>query len=643
MKSGLFVNPTKRLSFNFDGRDFTAFAGDTVATALWRNGVKTLSRSFKYHRRRGVLSLSGADANTLMDIDGAPNAPADRTAVAAGMVARARHCRGNAENDRLAAMNWLSPFLPPGFYYKAFFRPHGAWQLWEPLIRRLAGIGEVNPAAKTAHVEKVYDFCDTAIIGGGPAGLSAALAAARGGDSVCLLDKNPQIGGALNWRGGARALIAEVKEEKNIRVFASCEATGVFADNLIAAHGAQHSLRLRAQKIIYATGARDAPVVFANNDLPGVMLVSAALRLAFLYDLACGRRAVILAGSAADADAARMLQNYGVSVAAVFNLSGKDEEWAKSLAADGFAVRDEIGEFAAIGKQCVAGVRAVCGGRRLEIPCDCILMNGGVIPAAELPAAAGVFFGYDETLRRPAASHPSLAGAVNNRAALDSAQKDGIAAATGGARPPADKTPPPENIFLPGGREKAFADFDEDLQLKDLDDAIDEGFDDIQLLKRYTTAGMGPSQGKLTNITIMRHLARRRRCAPGEVGQVTARPPAAAETLAQLAHSPRPGKNTALHRQHVHLSASFMNAGAWRRPAHYGGAEKESRAVRENAGIIDISTLGKIMLSGPDAAKLLEHLYTGKFAGQKNRRRPLCADAGRIRRHRRRWSCRTAG
>lgn len=623
MKPGLFIDAGKRLAFDFEGRRITALAGDTIATALWREGTKTLSRSFKYHRRRGILSLSGADANTLVDVGDAPNVQADRQAAAADLVVRARHCWGGVENDRLAFMNLLSPLLPPGFYYKAFFKPHGAWPRWEPLIRRLAGLGAVNPAATHIHVDKIHGFCQLAVIGGGPAGLAAALAAAGAGKTVCLLDKNPQLGGTLNWRGGDRTMVDEVTAEKNIKSIVSCEATGVFADNLIVAHTPDYSLRLRADKIIYATGTRELPAVFTNNDLPGVMLVAAALRLAFLYDLACGRRAVMLVGSSADADAARALQNYGVNIAGVFNIAAAGAEWAQALAADGFAVHHNITAFAATGRHAVSGVCATADGRRVQLTCDCLLINGGAIAAAELPASAGIAFPYDTTLRRPVAAlaaetpHATLAGALNNRRSLAAAIADGSAAATDKDRPPADLTPLPEQLLLWDGRGKAFVDFDEDLQLKDLDAAIGEGFDDIQLLKRYTTAGMGPAQGKLTNLLVMRHLANRRQCDPATAGQVTARPPATAETLAQLAHSAPPIKRTALHSSHVHLSAAFMPAGAWLRPAHYINAANEALAVRENAGIIDISTLGKIQISGPDAAVLLERLYTGKFTKQK--------------------------
>jgi sarcosine oxidase subunit alpha len=390
----------------------------------------------------------------------------------------------------------------------------------------------------------------------------------------------------------------------------------VFEDNLIVATQPNCAWRLRAEQIIYSTGARELPAVFTGNDLPGVMLVSAALRLAFLYDLACGKRAVILASCSADADAARALTNYGVSITAILNLAAKDAPWAAQLTADGFDVRHNVTVFTATGTQSVSGANAIIDGTQEKFSCDCVLMNAGSIPASELPAAIGITFPYDDVLCRPVIEHAALAGAVHNRPSLSAAIADGAEAMNGGTRPPADTTPSPASAVLWDGKGKAFVDFDEDLQPRDLDDAIDEGFDDIQLLKRYTTAGMGPAQGKLTNIHAARHLAQRLNCAVSMVGQVTARPPAAAETLAQLAGEEHPIKRTVLHGQHTHLSAQFMPASAWLRPAYYIGAEKESLAVRQHIGMIDISTLGKMQITGPDAAVLLERLYTGKFQKQ---------------------------
>lgn len=630
---GLFISPSRAMHFDFDGRRIAAMEGDTVAVALWRAGVKTISRSFKYHRRRGILSLSGADGNTLADIDGEPDVRLDRVRAKPGMVVRSRHADGNAEQDRLSAMGMLSPLLPPGFYYRAFYKPHGAWPRWEPLIRRLAGRGHVNPAARPPAADIRRDFCDVAVIGAGPAGLAAATAAARTGARVIVIDKNPLPGGSLNWRGGERSIIDEAQRESGIRFFLSCEASGEYGDDFIAAHGEDASWRIRAKAVVHAQGARDTPAVFRNNDLPGVMLTSAALRLAFLYDLACGRRAVMLAAGEQDAAAARALSRYGVPVAAVFNIGDSDAPWMRRLAEDGFAVHDRISSFEALGGSCVEGARAVAGGREVRTACDCILINGGAMPSAEAAAATGISFPYDSDLRRPAASHSALAGAVHNRGSLAGALEDGrlageLAAAraeTDGAfgedavatnmqaRPPADSEPSPENVFLWGGRGKAFVDFDADLQPRDLDDAIDEGFDDIQLFKRYTTAGMGPSQGKLTNILVLRSLlARRPHEGGGAPAQITARPPAAAETLLQLARRPAPIRRTPLHHANAHLAAKWMTAGAWLRPARYGaGVEEEAQAVRRRAGVADISTLGKIQVSGPDAAALLGRLYAG--------------------------------
>ena len=619
MKYGVFINPEERVPFTFAGDAYTGYAGDTVATALWRTGIKTLSRSFKYHRRRGILSLCGADANTLMDIDNEPNVPADRARLKPGLTALPRHTLGGLQRDQLSVLGCFSRFFPPGFYYKTFFKPSGAWLKWEPLIRRLAGLGEVDVSARYHPAHPRYAFCDVAVIGGGAAGLAAARGAARQGKQVILLDKNPLLGGALNWRGMTAAgqqLLDDVAAA-DIQVLLNCEATGVFTDGMIYAAQPECSWRIRAGQVIYAVGARELPAVFANNDLPGVMLISAALRLALLYDLAAGSRAVVVVSDSADAEAVCVLAEYGILIAAVLNLAGEDAPWLTTLTTAGFTVYHHISELSAVGSECVRSVRVVAGGKEMQFTCDCLLVNAGRMPAAELPASAGIPFHYDDFLCRPVATDAAVIGAAAGRYDLATAIADGDTSGGDGQRPPSDAVPAPAHVVLWDGSGKAFVDFDEDIQPRDLDDAIDEGFDDIQLLKRYTTAGMGPAQGKLTNLLVARHLARRRQCPASEVGQVTARPPAAAETLVQLASTPHPVQYSALHREHVHLAADFMSAGVWRRPLSYCGEEREAAAVREQVGIIDISTLGKLQITGEDAVVLLERLYTGRFQKQK--------------------------
>ena len=630
MKHGLLVNAANRVPFSFDGQQLSCFEGDTIATAMWRNNVKTLSRSFKYHRRRGILSLAGYDANTLVDIKDSPNTNAEIHKVTPGMEARSIHCSGSLESDRLAVLTAASPLLGAGFYYKAFYKPAGAWRYWEPVIRRLAGLGTVDAKASMT-ADKFNEFCDVAVVGGGPAGISAAINASKGGASVCLLDKNPLIGGSLNWLPGGEdekdKLNAELLAQSGVRVMTEWEVTSIFDDNyILAAKGAQTLMRLRAKKIIIATGVRTLPVVFSNNDLPGIMLTPSALRLAYGYDLSCGTTVVMLASDETDVIAARALAAYGIKIAAVFNLNDAECEWAKTLIREGFSVYHELSSFAADGRHKVQEISAKAGGKKLHIKCDCILMNAGRVPVTELAASAGVNFSYDDNLHTLYAVNQSnivLAGAVNGRLSLDNAIADGEAADSDNERPQKDTVALPANpVYVSKSLHngKAFIDFEEDLQPKDLDEAIDEGFNDIQLLKRYTTAGMGPAQGKLGNLQVLRHLARRLGKPTSTVGQVTARPPAAAETFAQLAGANvhlQPLRRSALHHQHKHLSASFMNAGSWQRPAIYQNAEEEAGKLRNDAGLIDVSTLGKIQISGDDATAFLGLLYTGGFLKQK--------------------------
>ena len=446
-----------------------------------------------------------------------------------------------------------------------------------------------------------------------------------------MLDKNPVIGGSLNWLGGGEAekdrLIADLQAQTDVRVMPDWEAKSVFDGSFVIAAKSKQLLRLRAKKVVIATGARSLPAVFINNDLPGVMLTSAAMRLAHYFDLSCGSCAVMLACDETDAIAARTLRGYGVNIAAVFNLCEEQSEWADSLAQDGFAVHSGLSAFSVQGKNSVQSVRAKAGERSLHINCDCVLMNAGRTPITELPAAAGVVFTYNENLHTLSADDKKFTDRCcfsRRRRRMSFAQCRRCRRRSGGN---GDKRPPKDAAVLPSNpvyvnakkhRGMAFIDFDEDLQPKDFDEAIDEGFDDIQLLKRYTTAGMGPAQGKLGNLLVLRHLARRLGKPASAVGQVTARPPATAVTFAQLAgYHLQPLRLSALHRQHKHLSASFMNAGSWHRPAIYRDPEKEAVALRNDAGIIDVSTLGKMLISGDDAPLFLERLYTGKFQKQK--------------------------
>jgi sarcosine oxidase, subunit alpha len=304
---GLLIDRNKPLSFSFNGNTYHGFAGDTIASALAANGRWLLSRSFKYHRPRGPLTMAGQDANTLVQLPDEPNVLADVQAAVAGMEVAAQNVNGSLDADRDAYLGKFSKFMPVGFYYRAFYKPKGMWKRWEPLIRKKAGLGVLDLTFQPTYHDKAYLFCDLAIVGSGPAGLSAALHAARGGAKVLLIEQDPVLGGSLNYarfdvEGNAalslrEELLGAVRDEPNIQVLQSAVCNAWFTDNYLPVIQGSRLYKVRAKQCIVASGSFDQPVIFRNNDIPGVMLTSAAQRLMRLYAVKPGKRAVVLTGN----------------------------------------------------------------------------------------------------------------------------------------------------------------------------------------------------------------------------------------------------------------------------------------------------------------------------------------------------------
>ena len=656
---GLLIDRDKPLRFSFDGSDYQGYEGDSVASALLGNGRWLLSRSFKYHRPRGPLTLAGQDANTLVQLPDEPNVLADMHPARDGLAVQGQNYAGSLDHDRDAYLGKFSRFMPVGFYYRSFYKPKGMWKVWEPLIRKKAGLGVLDLNFKPQYYDKAYLFVDLAVIGAGPAGLRAALDAANAGASVLLVEQLPVLGGSLNYArfdlSGKRAaevrdvLVSSVQDHPNIQVLTQATCNAWFADNYLPVIQHKRMYKVRATRCLVAAGSFDQPVVFRNNDLPGVLLTSAVQRLMKLYAVKPGNRAVVLTGNDDGYLAALDLQEQGVSVAAVVDMRAApaDARLADELKYRQIPLHNASTVYEALhepGLRHVSGVdiRRITGqgqvaehGERLD--CDLLCMSAGYMPVYQLLCQAGGKLAYEEDRAEFAISGlPAgldIAGSVNGHHSLVNILADGARAASValealGLEAPAPRTyidEPRVNFdwpIFPHPKGKDFVDFDEDLQVRDIVNATRSGYRDVQLVKRFSTVGMGPSQGRHSALPTARLVAQSTGRSISETGVTTARPPFEAEKLAHVAgRAFDPYRQTPMHRRHLEAGAKMMPAGIWERPAYYGKAQdrercmqEEARHVREKVGLIDVSTLGGLDVRGPDAAELLERLYTFGFA-----------------------------
>lgn len=659
---GLLIDRSAPIQFVFEGQQYQAFEGDTIASGLVANDQWLMSRSFKYHRPRGPLTMAGQDGNTLVQLPDEPNVLADKFPLKSGLVVTGQNYNGTLENDKDAMLGRFGRFMPVGFYYRAFYKPKGIWDKWEPFIRKKAGLGVADLNFEPVEYDKMYLFHDVVVVGAGPAGLTAALKAADAGAKVLLVDENPILGGAFTYyrfdlQGDkteqlAMQLVEKVKAHDNIQVLLNATCNGWFADNYLPIIQGQRMYKARAKQCIVASGAFEQHVIFRNNDLPGVVLTSAAMRMMKHYAIQPGQKAVILTGNDDGYMSALELMKNGIQVAAVVDMRAKGAcALVYNAVADlGIKIYPNSTVYEAISskdKKHLAAVdirtiesRGVVSAHQEIIECDLLCQSSGYMPAYQLLCQAGAKLTYqDDVALFKLDNLPEnlrIAGSVNGIHDLDMVLKDAEVKASQclKALGLAD-TEMPDDVkchlspnfdwpIFPHPKGKEFVDFDEDLQVKDIINATRLGYRDVQLVKRFSTVGMGPSQGRHSALATARLVADSTKRTVTETGVTTARPPYAPEKLAHVAGRIfSPFKRTAMHQRHIALGAKMIPAGIWRRPAYYGSeAERdaciqaESLHVRSKVGIIDVSTLGGLEIRGADAAEFINRIYTFGFLKQ---------------------------
>jgi len=577
------IDRSRPVSFSFAGWRIDGFEGDTLGSAAFAAGKRVFSRSFKYHRPRGLLCCSGHCPNCLMTVDGVPNVRVCVEPIRERAVVVPQNVRWSVDFDFLSVVDKVGgPFTPVGFYYRTMIRPRRLWPLYEKVLRNLAGLGRIGEeAGHSRRYDVEHRRARVLVIGGGQAGRAAALAAATRGLGVVLVDEGHRLQSA---------------ELEGVEILAPARALGIWEGNLVAVDAGTVLYRFRVERIIVAAGALEQPLVFPGNDLVGVMLPNGIRRLVRDFGVKPGNRAVVLAADDAGLEAADDLREAGIRVPRVVDLR---DARPRELEAQGRKGRVR---------------RVVLDGD--EVDCDLLVASAGRQPSYSLLAQAGARVDYD----------PEIGAFVPTELP---AGVEAVGTVTGEGLDKADSSPAYD------GRGKSFVCVCEDVTTKDMKRAIAEGFDSIELAKRYTTVTMGPCQGKLCHLASIRLFAHERRAYEAAIGTTTARPPWAPVELGLLAgRELTPARRTSIHARHEEGGAQMMWAGPWKRPYAYGEKpEDEVRAVHESLGVIDVSTLGKLLVEGPEAAALLERLYPNRFADLKPGRiryGVLTTDGGRI-------------
>ena len=661
------IDRSTPLGFRFDGRDYIGAQGDTLSSALMANGVKLIGRSFKYHRPRGVLTAGSEEPNALVEIheggQQTPNVRATMQELFAGLDARSQNRFPSLKYDLLAVNDLAAPFLSAGFYYKTFMWPRAFWEaIYEPVIRRAAGLGKLSGKHDAGVYEQAFAFCDLLVIGAGPTGLMAALTAARAGADVILADEDARMGGRLlsevleidgasatQW---VDATLTELKAMPNVRLMTRTTVTGAYDHGTYAAlervglHLPNREnlprecfWRIVAGQAILASGALERAIAFENNDRPGIMMASAIRSYLHRYGVAAGKRVTIFANNDDARRTARDLMAAGIKVAAII------DSRPGANAIEDCPVYLGATVTGTTGRQGLRQVTVAHAGGTAQIETDCLGLSGGWNPTLHLTCHMNGRPVWDAGIASfvpTAGAVPGLtaAGAAAGHFSTQSCLTGGITAANAALTtlgrkslaaqaPKADDTPYSlQPLWAVPGKGRAWLDFGNDVTVKDVQLSAQEGFASVEHMKRYTTQGMAPDQGKNSNVAALAVLADATGRGIPETGTTTFRPPFVPVSIAAMGAGGR-GAGFAPQRYMTSDQASrdrgapMIEAGLWYRPSYFPrpgettwaqACNREVAMVRTSVGVADVSTLGKIDIQGKDAARFLDLVYSNTFS-----------------------------